>query len=251
LKSEQERLTQRMSELDPSSAEYGRFGAFHMSESEFARATVHVESQGAPFERTRLSAARLEAAHRRILRGWQMRIALAKLLLESHLLLLDEPTNTWTWKHATGWRISPLPVRLRAGIARPVLPDVRSRRSSNSEQDLHFNRRLFSYEVQKTRRRAQFSRYTTSGTDRAVGELHQPLPRPATRPSSAGDQGMEKIDASRFRRREEHHFSFRSPAHGASSRVQKVSKPTAPHRISGAEVIIARRRLALWGSMRG
>src|SRR6266567_2421786 len=97
LEDEQERLTQRMSELDPSSAEYAQVAErFHMSESEFrARDGYTVESQvGAVLSGLGFPQRDWKRRTEEFSGGWQMRIALAKLLLEKpNLLLLDEPTN--------------------------------------------------------------------------------------------------------------------------------------------------------------
>jgi ATP-binding cassette, subfamily F, member 3 len=97
MEQEMEQLTQKMSEFDPSSAEYAQVAdRFHELDSEFRnRDGYAIEAQvgtvlaGLGFPHSDW--------HRRTEEfsgGWQMRIALAKLLLEKpNLLLLDEPTN--------------------------------------------------------------------------------------------------------------------------------------------------------------
>jgi ATP-binding cassette subfamily F protein 3 len=94
---EMEELTHRMAELDPAGPEYAQVAdRFHHLDSEFrARDGYTIEAQvgtvlaGLGFPK--------EDWYRRTEEfsgGWQMRIALAKLLLEKpNLLLLDEPTN--------------------------------------------------------------------------------------------------------------------------------------------------------------
>ena len=97
LELELESLTGRMSDLDPTSEEYHQVAErFERADSEFrARDGYTIEAQvGAVL--TGLGF-RKEDWHRQTEEfsgGWQMRIALAKLLLEKpNLLLLDEPTN--------------------------------------------------------------------------------------------------------------------------------------------------------------
>ncbi len=94
---EMEELTARMPDLDPSSAEYMQVAdRYHRIEHEFqTRDGYAIEAQvanvlaGLGF--------RKEDWHRltdEFSGGWQMRLALAKLLLQQpNLLLLDEPTN--------------------------------------------------------------------------------------------------------------------------------------------------------------
>jgi ATP-binding cassette, subfamily F, member 3 len=94
---EMEELTHKMGELDPASLEYTQVAdRFHQLDSEFrTRDGYAIEAQvgsvlaGLGFPHSDWSRRTEEFSG-----GWQMRIALAKLLLEKpNLLLLDEPTN--------------------------------------------------------------------------------------------------------------------------------------------------------------
>jgi len=94
---ELEQLTHRISELDPESAEYEQVSdRFHRVQSEFLhRDGYSLESQvgavltGLGFRKEDWTRQTEEFSG-----GWQMRIALAKLLLQKpNMLLLDEPTN--------------------------------------------------------------------------------------------------------------------------------------------------------------
>ena len=97
LEQEMETLTHSMSELDPSSPEYGVVAdRFHRIESEFTnRDGYSLESQAGSVL-TGLGFGKDDWGRRteEFSGGWQMRISLAKLLLEKpNMLLLDEPTN--------------------------------------------------------------------------------------------------------------------------------------------------------------
>jgi ATP-binding cassette subfamily F protein 3 len=97
LEIEQEQLTHRMAELDPASVEYEQVAdRFHRAESEFsARDGYAIEAQvGTVLSGLGFSQRDWKRHTEEFSGGWQMRIALAKLLLEKpNLLLLDEPTN--------------------------------------------------------------------------------------------------------------------------------------------------------------
>jgi ATP-binding cassette subfamily F protein 3 len=97
LEEEQEALTHRMAELDPASPEYARVAdRFHQAQAEFAaRDGYTIEAQvGAVLSGLGFSQRDWKRRTEEFSGGWQMRIALAKLLLEKpNLLLLDEPTN--------------------------------------------------------------------------------------------------------------------------------------------------------------
>ncbi len=97
MEAEMESLTRRMSETDPSSPEYAQIAdRYHRIEGEFITrdgyaldAQVGAVISGLGFRKEEWSKRTEEFSG-----GWQMRIALAKLLLEKpNLLLLDEPTN--------------------------------------------------------------------------------------------------------------------------------------------------------------
>jgi ATP-binding cassette, subfamily F, member 3 len=97
LELELEALTASMSELDPASREYAQVAErFERADSEFrARDGYAVEAQvGAVLAGLGFRKEDWLRQTEEFSGGWQMRIALAKLLLEKpNLLLLDEPTN--------------------------------------------------------------------------------------------------------------------------------------------------------------
>src|ERR1035437_4386313 len=97
LEDEQEQLTHRMAELDPEGAEYGQVAdRFHRAESEFrARDGYAIEAQaGIVLSGLGFPQRDWKRRTEEFSGGWQMRSALAKLLLaKPNLLLLDEPTN--------------------------------------------------------------------------------------------------------------------------------------------------------------
>ena len=97
MEKEQETLAHKMSEIDPASPEYAQISErFHRIQSEFhARDGYALESQvGAVLAGLGFPAEDWTRRTEEFSGGWQMRIALAKLLLEKpNLLLLDEPTN--------------------------------------------------------------------------------------------------------------------------------------------------------------
>jgi ATP-binding cassette, subfamily F, member 3 len=97
LEQEQKDLSHRMSELDHESYEYRQIAErYHQAQDEFtSRDGYNIESRVGSVL-TGLGFARTDWERRveEFSGGWQMRIALAKLLLEEpNLLLLDEPTN--------------------------------------------------------------------------------------------------------------------------------------------------------------
>src|SRR5664280_1318049 len=97
LEDEQEQLTHRMAELDPESAEYGQVAErFHRAEGEFRAGDGYVIDAQVGSVLSGLGFPQRDWKRRteEFSGGWQMRIALAKLLLERpNLLLLDEHTN--------------------------------------------------------------------------------------------------------------------------------------------------------------
>src|SRR6185312_1774389 len=97
MESEMEQLTASMSELDHAGTEYAQVAErFHSLEAQFrARDGYALEAQvGAVLSGLGFGKTDWQRATEEFSGGWQMRIALAKLLLQKpNLLLLDEPTN--------------------------------------------------------------------------------------------------------------------------------------------------------------
>src|ERR1039457_6178890 len=97
LEEEQEDLARRLAELDPEGAEYGQVAdRFHRAEGEVrARDGYAIDAQvGSVLSGLGFPQRDWKRRTEEFSGGWQMRIALAKLLLERpNLLLLDEPTN--------------------------------------------------------------------------------------------------------------------------------------------------------------
>ncbi|MDR3701704.1 MAG: ABC-F family ATP-binding cassette domain-containing protein [Candidatus Sulfopaludibacter sp.] len=163
LEAEQEDLARRMAELDPGSAEYTQVAdRFHRAESEFrARDGFAIEAQvGAVLSGLGFPQRDWKKHTEEFSGGWQMRIALAKLLLEKpNLLLLDEPTNHLDLE-ARNWLEDYLGSYPNAFVLvshdRYFL-DVTVRRIAELwNKGLHFYTGGFTrYDVQKTERRAQ------------------------------------------------------------------------------------------------
>ena len=125
---EMEELTHKMAELDPAGVEYTQVAdRFHHLDSEFrnrdgyaieAQVGAVISGLGFPHEEWNKRTEDFSG-------GWQMRIALAKLLLEKpNLLLLDEPTNhldleARDWLEAVSRRYYPYAF---VDIARPLFP---------------------------------------------------------------------------------------------------------------------------------
>jgi len=97
METEMESLTHRMPDLDPNSDEYAAVTErFHRLENEFnARDGYSIESQvGMVLDGLGFAKEDWHRLTEEFSGGWQMRIALGKLLLQKpSLLLLDEPTN--------------------------------------------------------------------------------------------------------------------------------------------------------------
>jgi ATP-binding cassette subfamily F protein 3 len=264
LEDEQERLTQRMSELDPASAEYTQVAErFHMSESEFrARDGYTVESQvGAVLSGLGFPQRDWKRRTEEFSGGWQMRIALAKLLLEKpNLLLLDEPTNHLDLE-ARNWLeeyLSSYPYAFVLVSHDRYFLDVTVKKIVELwNRNLHFYTGGYSrYEVLKDERRAQLQAAYANQRDR-IEQLESFINRFRAQATKAKQvqsriKELEKIERIEIPPDEKSvHFSFPQPK--PSGRIvaefKKVSKAYGDHVVfSGADVIIERGdRVALVG----
>ena len=137
LEQEMEELAHKMGELDHTSSEYAQVadryqrisGEFRVNDGYALDSQVGTVLDGLGFRKEDWTRHTEEFSG-----GWQMRIALAKLLLaKPNLLLLDEPTNhldleTRNWLEAISAAVS---LRLRADLARPLLPRCHRRHASS------------------------------------------------------------------------------------------------------------------------
>ena len=256
LELEQERLAHRMAELDPSGAEYAQVAdRFHRVESEFrARDGFAIEAQvgsvlsGLGFPQRDWTRRTEEFSG-----GWQMRIALAKLLLEKpNLLLLDEPTNHLDLE-ARNWLEEYLAAYPHAFVLvshdRYFL-DVTVRKVVELwNKALHFYTGGYTrYEEQKNERRAQLLAAYENQQDR-IRQLEAFINRfryQATKAKQVQSRikELERIEKIEIPPEEKTiHFSFPQPK--PSGRIvaefKKVSKAYGRHSVfSDADLIIER-----------
>jgi ATP-binding cassette subfamily F protein 3 len=264
LEDEQEQLTRRMAELDPASAEYAQVAErFHRAESEFrARDGYAIEAQaGAVLSGLGFSQRDWKRRTEEFSGGWQMRIALAKLLLEKpNLLLLDEPTNHLDLE-ARNWLeqyLSSYPNAFVLVSHDRYFLDVTVRKIVELwNKGLHFYTGGYSrYEEQKTERRAQLQSAYNNQQDR-IKQLEAFINRfryQATKAKQVQSRikELEKIERIEIPP-EEKSIHFRFPQPKPSGRVvaefQKVAKSYGDHQVfADVDFIIERGdRVALVG----
>src|SRR5580700_7291001 len=224
LEDEQEQLAHRMSELDHNSAEYAQVAErFQRAESEFrARDGYSIEAQvGAVLSGLGFSQRDWKRRTEEFSGGWQMRIALAKLLLEApNLLLLDEPTNHLDIE-ARNWLEGYLNSYPNAFVLishdRYFL-DVTVRKIAELwNKRIHFYTGGFSkYEVQKTERRTQLQAAYANQRDR-IEQLEAFISRFRAQATKAKQvqsriKELERIDRIEIPPEEKTiHFSFPQP----------------------------------------
>ncbi len=246
LEEEQEQLAARMGELDPAGAEYAAVAdRFHRAEGEFrARDGYAIEAQvGTVLGGLGFGERDWKRRTEEFSGGWQMRIALAKLLLEKpNLLLLDEPTNHLDLE-ARNWLeqyLANYPHAIVLVSHDRYFLDVTVRRILELwNKGLHFYSGGYSrYEEQKTERRAQLTAAYENQQDR-IRQLEAFINRfryTATKAKQVQSrikeiERMEKIEIPP----EEKSVHFRFPQPKASGRVvaqfQKVAKSYGEHSV--------------------
>jgi ATP-binding cassette subfamily F protein 3 len=174
LEEEQEQLAHRMAELDPAGEEYAQVAErFHVVESQFrAHDGYTIEAQvGTVLAGLGFSRRDWKRRTEEFSGGWQMRIALAKLLLERpNLLLLDEPTNHLDLE-ARNWLedyLAAYPYAFVLVSHDRYFLDVTVRRIAELwNKGLHFYSGGYSrFEEQKNERRAQLQAAFNNQQDR-------------------------------------------------------------------------------------
>ena len=264
LEQEQEQLTQRMAELDPAGPEYAQVAErFHRAEGEHrARDGYALEAQiGAVLSGLGFSERDWKRRTEEFSGGWQMRIALAKLLLERpNLLLLDEPTNHLDLE-ARNWLegyLGSYPYAVVVVSHDRYFLDTTVRKIAELwNKGLYlFSGGYTRYEHQKTERRAQLQAAYDNQQDR-IRQLEAFINRfryQATKAKQVQSRikELERIDRIELPSEEKSiHFSFPQPK--PSGRVvaefQNVAKSYGPHTVfAGVGFIIERGdRVALVG----
>jgi ATP-binding cassette subfamily F protein 3 len=264
LELEQERLAHRMGEIDPSSAEYAQVAdRFHRAEAEFrAKDGFAIEAQvGAVLSGLGFPQRDWTRRTEEFSGGWQMRIALAKLLLERpNLLLLDEPTNHLDLE-ARNWLeeyLGNYPFAFVLVSHDRYFLDVTVRKVIELwNKSLHiYTGGYTKFEQQKTERRAQLMAAYENQQDR-IQQLEAFINRfryQATKAKQVQSRikELERIEKIEIPPDEKTiHFSFPQPK--PSGRIvaefKKVSKAYGDHVVfSDADLIIERGdRLALVG----
>src|SRR6516165_2326760 len=264
LEEEQEALTHRMAELDPAGAEYAQVAdRFHMAQAEFAaRDGYTIEAQvDAVLSGLGFSQRDWKRRTEEFSGGWQMRIALAKLLLEKpNLLLLDEPTNHLDLE-ARNWLeeyLSAYPYAFVLVSHDRYFLDVTVRRIMELwNKGLHFYTGGYSrYEEQKNERRAQLQAAFNNQQDR-IRQIEAFINRfryQATKAKQVQSRikELERIERIELPPEEKSiHFSFPQPK--PSGRVvaefRGLSKSYGDHRVfADASLFIERGdRVALVG----
>ncbi len=264
LEDEQEDLARRMAELDPASLEYTQVAdRFHHVDSEFrARDGYAIEAQvGSVLSGLGFPQRDWKRRTEEFSGGWQMRIALAKLLLEKpNLLLLDEPTNHLDLE-ARNWLEEYLVSYPNAFVLvshdRYFL-DVTVRKIAELwNKNLHFYHGGYTrYELQKTERRAQLQAAYANQQDK-IHQLEAFINRFRAQATKAKQvqsriKELEKIEKIEIPPEEKTiHFKFPQPK--PSGRVvaefKGVAKSYGDHMVfSDVDFIIERgERIALVG----
>src|SRR5277367_4097657 len=264
LEQEQKDLAHRMAELDHESYEYRQIAErYHQAQDEFtSRDGYNIESRVGSVL-TGLGFARTDWERRveEFSGGWQMRIALAKLLLEEpNLLLLDEPTNHLDLE-ARNWLESYLENYANAFVLishdRFFLDVTVSRIAEIWNKKVWFYTGGYTkYEQQKTERRAQLEAAYANQRDR-IEQLEAFINRFRAQATKAKQvqsriKELEKIERIEIPP-DEKTIHFRFPQPKPSGRIvaefKDVSKSYgSKHVFSGASFVIERGdRIALVG----
>jgi ATP-binding cassette subfamily F protein 3 len=264
LEQEQEQLTHRMAELDPSGEEYARVSErFHQAQAEFlARDGYVIEAQvGTVLSGLGFTQRDWKRRTEEFSGGWQMRIALAKLLLaKPNLLLLDEPTNHLDLE-ARNWLedyLGSYPYGFVLVSHDRYFLDVTVRKIAELwNKGMHFYTGGYTrYEQLKNERREQLMAAYNNQRER-IEQLEAFISRfryQATKAKQVQSRikELERIDKIEVPPEEKTiHFSFPQPK--PSGRIvaefQNVSKSYGEHQVfSGAKFIIERGdRVALVG----